>query len=412
MRHTEDGLPVTTDADDVVQALNQFGNELLSHGKGAAVVFEAAASDPDCALAQAWAAAAYLFLMTDEGRRKAQPFLDRAIAAAPHANARERMLVAAICAWAADDVPRAIALHGDVLTQWPQDLTSAKLLLIHQLNDGDVRGQLATAESLLRADPTRRFVHGLHAFALEQNDRLREAEFAARTALACDEADPWAEHALAHVFDTERRTEEGLIWADRYGARWDRCSSFLYTHNWWHAALFRIEAGDHDGALALFDRRVWGVRKDYVQDQVNAVALLARLELAGAVVGARWQELADHLERRIGDRSNAFVDLHTLYGLGRAGRDTAAHQLLLGFAARARRDDARCDVWGEVALPAARALLAHARNRKREALDLLTPLLPRLIAVGGSHAQRDWFDRMHRDCLADRTPQPRRRLAA
>ncbi len=412
MRYTDDGLLVTTDADAVVAALNRFGAELLSHGKGAAIIFDGAAADPDCALVQAWAGAAYLFLMTDEGRRKACRFLDRAIAAAPHATQRERMLVEAICAWAVDDVPRAIELHRQILHDWPQDLTSAKLLLIHQLNDGDVRGQLATTERLLRADPMRRFVHGLHAFALEQNDRLPEAEFAARTALAHDEADPWAEHALAHVFDTERRTREGLRWAEKFGARWDRCSSFLYTHNWWHAALFRIEAGDQDGALALFDRRVWGVRKDYVQDQVNAVALLARLELAGAQVGARWQELADHLERRIDDRSNAFVDLHTLYGLGRAGRDMAAHQLLLGFAARARRDDARRDMWGEIALPAARALLAHARNRKHEALALLTPLLPRLVAVGGSHAQRDWFDRMRRDCLADRTPQPRRRLAA
>jgi hypothetical protein len=412
MRHTDDGLAVTTDTDAVVAVLNRFGTELLSHGKGAAIIFDGAAADPDCALVQAWAGAAYLFLMTDEGRRKARPFLDRAVATATHATLRERLLVDAIRAWAADDVPRAIELHREVLQRWPQDLTSAKLLLIHQLNDGDVTGQLVTAETLLRADPTRRFVHGLYAFALEQNDRLREAEFAARTALAQDESDPWAEHAFAHVLDTERRTREGLRWADQYGARWDRCSSFLYTHNWWHAALFRIEAGDHDGALALFDARVWGVRKDYVQDQVNAVALLARLELAGAQVGARWQELADHLERRIDDRSNAFVDLHTLYGLGRAGRDTAAHQLLLGFAARARRDDARCDVWGEIALPAARALLAHARNRKGEALALLTPVLPRLVAVGGSHAQRDWFDRMRRDCLADRTPQPRRRLAA
>jgi hypothetical protein len=412
VRHSKDGLAVTTGSDACVAALDLFGAELLSHGKGCAAIFDGAAADPDCALVQAWAGAAYLFLMTEEGRGKARPFLDRAARVAQFATERERILVDAITAWGGDDLPRAIALHGEVLRRWPRDLTSAKLLLIHQLNDGDVPGQLATAATLLRADSTRRFVHGLHAFALEQNDRLREAEFAARTALAGDENDPWAEHALAHVFDTERRTREGLAWADEFGQRWDRCSSFLYTHNWWHAALFRIEAGDHEGALALFDRRVWGVRKDYVQDQVNAVALLARLELAGAQVGARWQGLADHLEHRIEDRSNAFVDLHTLYGLGRAGRDAAAHRLLLGFAARARRDDARGEVWGEVALPAARALLAHARSRKPEALALLTPVLPRLVSVGGSHAQRDWFDRLRRDCLPDHSSQPRRRLAA
>lgn len=33
--------------------------------------------------------------------------------------------------------------------------------------------------------------------------------------------------------------------------------SFMYTHNWWHQALFYLEAGDLRAALDLFDTRVW-----------------------------------------------------------------------------------------------------------------------------------------------------------
>ena len=59
----------------------------------------------------------------------------------------------------------------------------------------------------------------------------------------------------------------------------------MYTHNWWHLALFEIAAGEPDAALASFDARVWGVQPDYSQDQINAVSLLARLECAGVDVG-------------------------------------------------------------------------------------------------------------------------------
>ena len=93
----------------------------------------------------------------------------------------------------------------------------------------------------------------------------------------------------------------------------------MYTHNWWHAALFRLDMDDAAASLALFDTRVWGVRKTYVQDQVNAVSLLSRLELRGVDVGDRWTDVAAHVLPRIHDRQNAFLDLHYLYALARAG---------------------------------------------------------------------------------------------
>ena len=74
----------------------------------------------------------------------------------------------------------------------------------------------------------------------------------------------------------------------------------MLTHNWWHLALFAIDLGLDDQALALYDQQVWGVVKAYSQDQIGAVSLLARLELAGVDVGERWQDVADHLATRLG----------------------------------------------------------------------------------------------------------------
>ncbi len=129
----------------------------------------------------------------------------------------------------------------------------------------------------------------------------------------------------------------------------------MYTHNWWHAALFRLDMDDAAASLALFDTRVWGVRKTYVQDQVNAVSLLSRLELRGVDVGDRWTDVAAHVLPRIHDRQNAFLDLHYLYALARAGEIDAVTGMLAEMEAYAETAPSPSrPIWSEVAVPAAR----------------------------------------------------------
>ena len=118
---------------------------------------------------------------------------------------------------------------------------------------------------------------------------------AARCALAMQPAEPWAQHALAHVMLTDGRLAEGAAFLQQASGQWTGLTSFMRGHNWWHLALFRIELGDDAAALRLYDEQVWGLDKSYSQDQVDAVSLLARLELAGVAVGERWDELAGHL---------------------------------------------------------------------------------------------------------------------
>ena len=53
---------------------------------------------------------------------------------------------------------------------------------------------------------------------------------------------------------------------------------------------------------------MWGVGQEYSQDQIGAVALLARRELRGADVGARWGELAGFLKARVNESMRAWTD--------------------------------------------------------------------------------------------------------
>jgi hypothetical protein len=177
----------------------------------------------------------------------------------------------------------------------------------------------------------------------------------------------------------------------------------MVTHNWWHQALFAIELRRHDEVLSLYDRHVWGVAKDYSQDQINAVSLLARLELAGVDVGNRWDDVAGYLAPRIDDHVLPFLDMQYLYGLARAGR-AEADALMRGieeFASNAP-EHARA-AWSQVCVPGARGMLAHARGDHALAAEQLGIALPRLTEIGGSHAQRDLFTRVHADAMK-RTP--------
>ena len=56
-------------------------------------------------------------------------------------------------------------------------------------------------------------------------------------------------------------------------------------------------------------------------------------------------------------------------------------------------------MWQQVALPAAEGLLAHAWGDWATAARQLGTALPRLVEIGGSHAQRDLFHQLWVDAL-------------
>ena len=362
-------------------------------------VLDVAATDHS-AIVQAYAAALHMFAETPEAPLQARPWLERAQAAvqAGAATAREALFVAAVGAWVAGDVDRAIRLHEQMAREHPRDLVSVKLGQYHLFNRGDAPGMLRMARQVLPAAGDVPYLHGMLAFGWEQCHFLREAEAAARHAVVQCRKEPWAHHALAHVMLTEGRLQEGQEFLHSVADTWTGLNSFMVTHNWWHAALFALDLDQPDEVLRLYDRQIWGVAKDYSQDQINAVSLLARLELAGVDVGDRWQDLANHLAPRVADHVLPFLDLQYLYGLARAGRPEAA-QL---HANLRRRADALPpgDVWSQVGLPAAAGLLAHAQGDAAEAARQLARALPRLREIGGSHAQRDLFQQIYIDALA------------
>jgi tetratricopeptide (TPR) repeat protein len=359
----------------------------------------AAAEQDESLIVQTYAAVLWMFSESPAGRPKANAHLARARSAGLPATERERRFAQAVAHWVDGEVLEALKLHDTLAREHPRDLASIKLGQYHAFNLGDSPTMLRLALHAQLAASEVAALHGMLAFGWEQCHRLDEAEAAARRALAMRPQDAWAQHALAHVMLTDGRLAEGAYLLHQVSGPWQQLTSFMRCHNWWHLALFHIELGNDATALKLYDEQVWGVDTSYSQDQVGAVSLLARLELAGVAVGERWAALAAHLSGRVADQIQPFLDLQYLYGLARAGRPEADTLLANIEAFAPQAPVAARPAWLQVAVPAARGLLAHARGQWARAADHLTLALPGLAGIGGSHAQRDLFEQVHVDAL-------------
>ena len=74
-----------------------------------------------------------------------------------------------------------------------------------------------------------------------------------RKAVEMNRHDPWAHHAVDHVFE-KGRLDEGIAWMESLSGVWER--STLYTHNWWHVVLYYLDKEDYRKVLELYNTRI------------------------------------------------------------------------------------------------------------------------------------------------------------
>jgi tetratricopeptide (TPR) repeat protein len=290
-----------------------------------------------------------------------------------------------------------LSLCDQASDEFPRDLVIVKTQQYFEFNRGNSPAMLRVALKVMERNADIPYMHGMAAFAYEQCQLLSEAELAARRALDLKRKEPWAQHALAHVMLTRGQVDEGAAFLESVADTWTGLNSFMITHIWWHLALFYLSQGRSAKVLDIYDRHCWGVAKQYSQDQIGAVSLLARMEIAEIDVGRRWQDVGDHLTARERDTVQPFLTLQYLYGLARAGRAEATTLLhAVREAARSAPAHVR-EVWRDVAWPACEGLYAYAQGDYEAAWRHLSTATPRMMEAGGSHAQRDLFELILQD---------------
>jgi tetratricopeptide (TPR) repeat protein len=398
------GLSVTANSAASVARLDEAIAAFAGHRTAtAALLADTLAGDPDFLLAHCLRGFALKLLARQELDSEADTELALAQLALRRrgGTARETGYIAALDAWCGGDMQRAGVILGTIVERHPLDLLAIKLHHSVHFMLGDLRAMreaaLAAAPHWEGGVPDAGFVLGCLAFALEESGDYARAEAAGIAACALCPEDPWAIHAVAHVFLMRGEAQAGLSWLARNEAQLAGCNNFAY-HVAWHEALFHLELGAPDAALELYDRRVRAVETDDFRDIANAASLLWRLERTGVPVGDRWSELSARAASRVGDVSLVFARLHDLLSLARTGRIATSEMMLRSMRLHAaRQPGTQSRTLGEIGLALGAAIIAAQRGKHGQVVDLLFPVRHRIRRIGGSNAQREIF----LQCLTD-----------
>jgi hypothetical protein len=216
-----------------------------------------------------------------------------------------------------------------ITTQWPGDLLTAKFaeflyyVLGQQHMGPRFRAHMARLASMHADDPD--FL-AMQAFAGELCDDFAVAEANAERALAIAQRNPWAQHALTHVLIRQGRVREGCARMETFLPLLATCGRPIHSHDAWHLALLHLEELDVAATMRVFREHIWGITPDFVVEQLDAIALLWRIEMAGTAMDAEWPSIAEHVAPRALETFMPFMNALYVCALGRAGATMRSKQ--------------------------------------------------------------------------------------
>ncbi len=340
------GNPISGPQDAVVRYDAAVGHLLAYHEQVVDAVTSLATDVPDFPMGQVLAA--YLSLTSSDRCDVPDAEVLAAHLDTLTLNDREGAHRDAIGAWLAGDWHGAARRLEELLSRWPADVLA---LIVGHLLDfylGDsanlrdrIGRSLATVDP---AHPNHGFLRGMYAFGLEETGSYRLAEQHGLAAVDANPDDVWATHAVTHVYEMQGRIDEGIRFLQGSEANWG--SGNLFTvHNWWHLALYLLEAERSDEVLAIYDRHVHNDQSAGVPlEMVDGSALLWRLQLDGVATGDRFGPLADAWTTHTSDEPwYVFNDLHAVMALAGASRLADARAVI-------DRLDAYVETWPKALL--------------------------------------------------------------
>lgn len=319
--------------------------------------------------------------------------LEAAQKLAGKATKREALHIKAAAAWADGEIAQAARHWEESLRDDPADILTLRLAHDTHFFLGDAAKlrdvPVTTLPAYAHNSRARGFVLGMAAFGLEETGDYAAAEKAGRESVERNPADTWGVHAVAHVLEMQNRGAEGIAWLRGLEPHWKPAAG-LAVHQWWHLALYLLEAGRLDEVLAIYDQNINPGPASILLDLVDAAALLWRLELAGADVGTRWHNLAPLWSAHAQEHVLVFNDLHIALALAATGDNDAGDLLeasVQNYAAR--QGGTNAIVSRELGLPVIRALRAFRAGDLAGTIAQLAPVYQQLPPIGGSNAQRD-----------------------
>jgi uncharacterized NAD(P)/FAD-binding protein YdhS len=233
----------------------------------------------------------------------------------------------------------------------------------------------------------------LLAFTRQDQSRFEEAGLLAESALACEPSSGHAVHAQTHVMYETGQHEEGRVWLDHWITETGRSAGFR-AHFAWHAALHEIALGDLDAVRRRYQEHLVPPAVTGIRALIDSASLLWRWKLDAEELGAgsgpgrpAVGPVVQAIEPSLLSRPQTpFTALYAAIALA-ANDDPAGLEALRQHC----RNSPEASMRNQVAA-VCEALIAVCRQRWATAWPMLENLLPGLVHIAGSAAQREVFE--------------------
>ena len=227
----------------------------------------------------------------------------------------------------------------------------------------------------------------VHAFALIEQGQWDRGRRLAECSLEQRPASAHGAHTLTHALFEAGADGEAISFLDGWLPGSDR-SSVLHCHIWWHYALALLAVERFDAAWQAFRHNCLpgATTSPPITVFSDSSSFLWRSELAGNPRDRdTWERVREFYKKHF-DQPIVFVDAHVglVYAaLGETEQLQASISLLqeLGEAGRLPAETTGAAL--------ARAYGAFVDEQWSKAVEILEPLIPQVVRIGGSRAQRD-----------------------
>ena len=295
---------------------------------------------------------------------------------------REKKHTEAIVRWSRGDLYGAALTWEDILIEHPTDIHALKMANETYFYLGK---QMELRDSVVRvmpfwtsrAIPLKSYLHGMYAFGLEETHFYARAEEEAKKGLERNRNDGWAAHALAHVYDMEARTKEGIDFLSKTEGDWKVCNH-LATHCYWHWALHHLDEGNIEATTDILQREVLprSLANKTMLDMVDVTALLFRMDLdnPGAykpITAKHWGTVYELVKPHLRDHVLTFNDCHMMFACIGSKNFLDAEDMIKDL----ENNFKDIPIAGkDYVLRLLNAILAFGREDYRKCVDLLIPL--------------------------------------
>ncbi|CAH8306042.1 unnamed protein product [Eruca vesicaria subsp. sativa] len=370
------GYEVNASSDDCMNAIDSYFQQVLSYGRNMKMILEAPLHDKDCVLGNILAA----HYLSSCDPSKVNLYVEAATSNLKHSTPYEKAVFETVTYLISEDRDDDLAfeMHIQLLNIFPKDLVSLKRAQVLSFQMAKPVPFLDLVQQVLPENQDERYIHGMLAFPLLELGRMEEAAAASRKGYGINKEDALAHHCLCHVLQHTCQFKEAVEFMEKLAEYWLSCTSFLYTHNWWHIALCYLEGGSPMSKVEeIYDNHIWKEleKEDAVPPEVylNALGLFLRLDVRDVLDG--FKDRLELLAARLTNQANWYLDwqldILIVWALAKVGETSKAHELLEGLKFRLSKMNKKKQQVMQKGIQLGEAVYEYAKGNYRQALRLL-----------------------------------------